>query len=243
LIEGWSFKKLADEALTEACMRYHGFMTDLPTTSMEDWEFNQGFYCGLSQEAKEHINALARGTFFMLNAKKVRALLEKLSASERESEDYGLKKDSCTAKIYSLTRKFQGMALTQPAASEPHQAEQKILAQPSDGKKMPMSRIRSDAILNKLWNRLSRPTLPTVPCILGPFKVHHALYDWGASMNILHNMVYVCLDEDPLVPTPHQLWLADSILMQPYGIAKDVLIEFQDSLTLVDFTIVNMDPH
>jgi hypothetical protein len=54
-------------------------MTDLPIVGMEDWKFNQGFYYGLSQEAKEHIDALAGGTFFMLNAKKARALLEKLS--------------------------------------------------------------------------------------------------------------------------------------------------------------------
>jgi hypothetical protein len=86
--------------------------------------------------------------------------------------------------------KFQGMALTQPTASETHQAEQEILAQPSDGKKMPMSKISSDAILNKLQNRLRGPALPTVTCILGPFEVHHALYDWGASMNILPMMVY-----------------------------------------------------
>jgi hypothetical protein len=97
------------------------------------------------------------------------------------------------------------MALTQPVASETHQVEQKILAQPSDGKKMPLSRISSDAILDKLWNRLSGPALPTVPCILGPFKVHHALCDWGASMNNLPKMVYDCLDENTLVPTPHQL--------------------------------------
>jgi hypothetical protein len=45
-------------------------------------------------------------------------------------------------------------------------------------------------------------------------------------MNILPKMVHDCLDEDPLVPAPHQLLLADSITMQPYGIAKDVLIEF-----------------
>jgi hypothetical protein len=97
------------------------------------------------------------------------------------------------------------MALTQPSASETHQAEQEILAQPSDGKKMPMSRISSDAILNKLQNRLSGPALPIVPCILGPFKIHHELCDWEASMNILPKMVYDCLDEDPLVPTPQQL--------------------------------------
>jgi hypothetical protein len=31
--------------------------------------------------------------------------------------------------------------------------------------------------------------------------------------------------------------------MQTYWIAKDVSIEFQDSLTLVDFMVVDMDPH
>jgi hypothetical protein len=62
-------------------------------------------------------------------------------------------------------------------------------------------------------------------------------------MNILPKMAYDCLDEDPLVPIPHQLRLADSVMMQPYGIAKDVLIELQDSLTLVDFMVMDMDPH
>jgi hypothetical protein len=171
------------------------------------WQISQpqawqiGFYCGLSQEAKEHIDALAGGTFFTLNTEEARALFEKLSTRERESEEHGLKENSRTVKIDPITRKFQGMALTQPAASEMHQAEQEILAHPSDGKKMPMSRMSSDAILDKLRNRLSGPARPTVPCILGPFKVHHVLCDWGASMNILPKMVYGCLDEDPLVPT------------------------------------------
>jgi hypothetical protein len=106
-----------------------------------------------------------------------------------------------------------------------------------------MSRISNNAILDKLQNSLSGLALPTVLYILVSFKVHHALCDWGASMNILPNMVYDCLDEDPLVPTPHQLQLADSVMMQPYRIAKDVLIEFQDSSTLIDSMVVDMDPH
>jgi hypothetical protein len=112
-----SFKQLADETLTEPWERYHDFMTDLPTAGMEDWEFNRGFYYGLSQEAKEHIDALTGGTFFMLNDEKVRALLEKLSTSKRESEEYGLKEDSHTAQIDPLMRKFQGMFLTKPTVS------------------------------------------------------------------------------------------------------------------------------
>jgi hypothetical protein len=69
-----NFKQLADETFAEEWERYHGLMIDLPTTGMEDWEFTQGFYYGLSQEAKEHIDALPGGTFFMLNAEKARAL-------------------------------------------------------------------------------------------------------------------------------------------------------------------------
>jgi hypothetical protein len=95
------------------------------------------------------------------------------------------------------------MGITQPTSSEMHQAEQEILALPSDRKRMPMSRISSNVILDKLQNRLRGPALPTVRCILGQFKVHHALCDSGDSMNILPKMVYDCLDEDPLVPTPH----------------------------------------
>jgi hypothetical protein len=105
-----------------------------------------------------------------------------------------------------------------------------------------MSRISNDAILDKLWNRLSGLALPTVPYILGAFKVHYALCDWGASMNILPKMVYDGLDEYPLVPTSQWLQLADSTVVQPYGIAENVLIEFQDSLTLVDFMVLDMDP-
>jgi hypothetical protein len=61
-------------------------------------------------------------------------------------------------------------------------------------------------------------------------------------MNILPKMVYDCLDEDPLVPTSQWLQLANSTVVQPYRIEENVLIEFRDSLTLVDFMVMDMDP-
>jgi hypothetical protein len=51
-----NFNQLADETFAEAWECYHDPMIDLPTTGMENWEFTQEFYCGLSQEAKEHID-------------------------------------------------------------------------------------------------------------------------------------------------------------------------------------------
>jgi hypothetical protein len=104
-----SFKQHVDETFTEAWKRYQGFMTNLPTASMEDWEFTQGFYYALSQEAKEHIDALARGTFFMLNAEEAWALFEKISASKRESEEHGLKENFRTVEIDPLTFCFVHM--------------------------------------------------------------------------------------------------------------------------------------
>jgi hypothetical protein len=47
------FQQLTDETFTEAWEHYHGLMIDLPTIRMEDWEFTEGFYCGLSEEAKD----------------------------------------------------------------------------------------------------------------------------------------------------------------------------------------------
>jgi hypothetical protein len=63
-------------------------VADLPVAGMENWDFTQGCYYGLSQEGKEHIDNLAGGTFFLLNTQEARALFEKITASERESEEH-----------------------------------------------------------------------------------------------------------------------------------------------------------
>jgi hypothetical protein len=102
-----SFMQLEDKTFAEAWERYHGFMTDLPTPGTKDWEFTQGFCYGSSQEAKEHIDTPAGGTFFMLITNEARALLEKLYARERESEEHGLKKNSCTVKLIPSQGSFR----------------------------------------------------------------------------------------------------------------------------------------
>jgi hypothetical protein len=209
-----SFKQLEGESIAEAWERYHLFVVDIPVTEMEDLDFTQGFYYGLSQEAKEQIDNLAGGTFFLLKTQETRALFEKIATSERESDEYDARENSRATMIDPLTHKFWGLAVNQTSASEEHRAKQEFQAQPSDGKKSPMSRISSDAILDKLQNRLSRSALPTVPCILGPIKVHHALCDLGASMNMLAKIVYDCLDANPLVPNSKRLQLVDSNVVQ-----------------------------
>jgi hypothetical protein len=101
-----SFKQLAGESIVEAWERYHLFMADLLVAGMEDWDFTQGFYYGLSQEAKEHIDNLARGTFFLFKTQEAWALFEKITTSEWESEEYDAKENSCATKIDPLTQKW-----------------------------------------------------------------------------------------------------------------------------------------
>jgi hypothetical protein len=89
----------------------------------------------LSQEAKEHKDNLAGGTFFLLKTQEAQALFEKITASERKSEEYDAKENSHATKIDPLAQKFQGLALMLTSASEEHRAEQEFKAQPSDGNK------------------------------------------------------------------------------------------------------------
>jgi hypothetical protein len=118
-----SFKQLAGESIAKAWECYHFFMAGLPVARMEDWDFTQGFYYGLPQEAKEHIDNLAGGTSFSLKTQEAQALFEKITASERESEEYDAKENSYATKIDPLTQKFRGLALNQTPASEEHRAE------------------------------------------------------------------------------------------------------------------------
>jgi hypothetical protein len=129
-----SFKQLAGESIAEAWEHYHRLVADLLVAGMEDWDFTQRFYYGLSQEAMEHIDNLARGTFFLLKTQGAQALFEKVTASKRESEEYDANVNSCATKIDPLTQKFRCLALNQTSASMEHRAEQDFQAQPSYGK-------------------------------------------------------------------------------------------------------------
>jgi hypothetical protein len=77
----------------------------------------------LSQEAKEHIDNLVGGTFFLLGTQEARTLFEKIIASEKEREEYDAKENSHATKIDPLTQKFWGLALNQTSASEEHRTE------------------------------------------------------------------------------------------------------------------------
>jgi hypothetical protein len=118
--------------------------------------------------------------------------------------------------VKSISALFQGKA-PNSAKKSPREVDKE--------KCSVMSEVSSEAILSQLWSSLGEAKVPTIQWILGLFKVHYALCDWGASMNIKPKIVYDCLDEDPLISVSWCLELADSTKVQPYGMVKNALVE------------------
>jgi hypothetical protein len=55
---------------------------------MEEWLRMQGFYHGLTQKAREHLDATAGGSFLSLTVGKAKTLMEKISENQGWSQDH-----------------------------------------------------------------------------------------------------------------------------------------------------------
>jgi predicted RNase H-like nuclease (RuvC/YqgF family) len=55
---------------------------------MEEWLLMQGFYHGLTQKAREHLDATAGGSFLSLTIRKAKSLIEKISENQGWSQDH-----------------------------------------------------------------------------------------------------------------------------------------------------------
>ena len=112
----------------------------------------------------------------------------------------GAPKEPIQESVKSITTILEGKATDYPEES----LRKKIDGEDSglDGSiaLLPMFEVSTKAILSQLWNPLREPEVPNIQCIIGPLKVHYALCDWRASVNVMPKMVYSCLHEDPMIP-------------------------------------------
>jgi hypothetical protein len=67
----------------------------------------------------------------------------------------------------------------------------------------------SAAILDGLPDKMGDLGVPTISCLIGTHKFGQALYDLGASVNVMPKVIYDQLNHDSLVPTSMHLQLAD----------------------------------
>jgi hypothetical protein len=88
---------------------------------MEEWFIIQSFYHGLIRLAREHIDAVAGGSFFALSIEEAHKLVEKRTSNQSCNEErtqtrtrkvHQLEEvDMLTAKIDLLKKKFENLGL------------------------------------------------------------------------------------------------------------------------------------
>ena len=77
-----------------------------------------------------------------------------------------------------------------------------------------------------------------ISCIIGDNKIDHALFDLGASVNLLPFWVYQQLNLGELKPSSTTLLLADRSVKISKGIVEDVLLRVDKFIYPVDFIVL-----
>ncbi|RVW15328.1 hypothetical protein CK203_085594 [Vitis vinifera] len=86
------------------------------------------------------------------------------------------------------------------------------------------------------------PGCPTISVSIGGTCVEKALFDLGASVNLLPYSIYKQLGLGELKPTSTTLSLADRSVKIPRGMIEDVLVQVDKFYYPVDFVVLDTDP-
>ena len=81
----------------------------------------------------------------------------------------------------------------------------------------------------------------TIPCSIGKYEFKKALYDSGASINLMPLLVVQRLSLRELTPTTVTLQMTDRSMAQPEGILEDVLVKVGKFVFPVDFVVMKME--
>ena len=79
---------------------------------------------------------------------------------------------------------------------------------------------------------------PVIPLAIGPHVFQEAICDFGASVNIMPNIIYEKIHGDTLLYTNMRLQLADQSLCYPKGIVEDIYVRVGCSYVPIDFVVL-----
>jgi hypothetical protein len=82
-----SFQQASNESISDAWERLQEYILACPHHGMGDWLIIQNFYNGLTQPARDHIDAAAGGAFFSLTVADATRLIEKMVSNQGWSEE------------------------------------------------------------------------------------------------------------------------------------------------------------
>ncbi|XP_070002339.1 uncharacterized protein [Nicotiana sylvestris] len=93
-------------------------------------------------------------------------------------------------------------------------------------------------VQNNLPQKLKDPGSFTIPVRIGNIVVGHALYDLGASINLMPLSLFKQLGLGSPRPTTVMLQLADRLIAHPEGVIEDVLLQIGKFIFPADFIIL-----
>jgi hypothetical protein len=86
------------------------------------------------------------------------------------------------------------------------------------------------------------PGCPIISCFIGEHKIERALFDLGASVNLLPYSVFQSFNLGELKPTSVTLLLADKSVKVPRGIVENVIVQVDKFIYPVDFIVLDTQP-
>jgi hypothetical protein len=80
---------------------------------------------------------------------------------------------------------------------------------------------------------------PPITCTIYYQKIENALYDLGASVNLMSKAMFEELGYPALSPTMMTIQLADSSIKYPEGIVENLLVNVKGSYVFADFVVLD----
>ncbi|XP_074297791.1 uncharacterized protein LOC141628565 [Silene latifolia] len=102
-------------------------------------------------------------------------------------------------------------------------------------KKVKVSEHVSEMFQQKLTTKCGDPGMFTIPFTIGDTKIHNAMLDLGASINVIPHSIYQSLKLGPMSKTNVVIQLADRPNVYPKGIVEDVLVMVDKLIFPADF--------
>ena len=99
----------------------------------------------------------------------------------------------------------------------------------------------SAILQRKLSQKLKDPGSFTIPCTIGKAIFERALFDLGASINLMRLSIFKCLGLGEARPTTVPLQLADRSLKHPRGVIEDVLVKVDKFIFPAYFIVLDME--
>ncbi|XP_015965568.1 uncharacterized protein LOC107489327 [Arachis duranensis] len=80
-----------------------------------------------------------------------------------------------------------------------------------------------------------------IPCIKGDINIKNALYDLGASINLMSLAMMKKMRIEEAKPTKMALQLADRTFKFPHGVVEDLLVNVGEFIFPADFVVLDME--